>query len=294
MDRSTARYNPSVATLQTKVGRLAYEVSGRGPAALFWHSWLADSALWEAQAEELSRDHRVILVDGPCHGRSETVPKGFTLEDCADAVTEILDSVGVRDAILIGSSWGGMTALRTALRAPDRVRALVLLSTTAGAERRLNLFGAWAFGELMTHGVGHRIVSTFLKRLMFGKTTLDQRPHLVDWGMQRLKALDPAGHRAATRAIVLDRQSILHELPNIRVPTLVAVGAEDACLPPSRSRRIASAIPDAKLVVVPGVGHLLPIEAPDVVNRLLREFVTTLQRAPEEDPAPVERLNDSL
>jgi 3-oxoadipate enol-lactonase len=185
----------------------------------------------------------------------------------------VLDAFAVDKAVLVGLSWGAMTAMRVALRAPSRVRALALLDTSADAESwklkpqyqvMLEVFERWG-------PVGPLVPSILQK--MFSKETLRKRLDFIDEFLKRLAGFDRQGVCEAARAVVLERRSILGELGRIAAPVLVAVGTEDAATPPFRSERMARALPDARLEKIPGAGHLSALEAPHTVNRLLRELL---------------------
>jgi pimeloyl-ACP methyl ester carboxylesterase len=89
--------------------------------------------MWRGQIEPLSALGRVLVFDGPGHGKSEPPPR-FTLEEHAGALADALSELRVDGAILVGLSWGGMVALRFALQAPARTAALALLATCAEPE----------------------------------------------------------------------------------------------------------------------------------------------------------------
>ena len=262
--------------LDTSAGRLFYTVSGDCPPILLWHSWLGNHTIWQRQITSLSQRHTVIAVDGPCHGRSEVRP--FTLDDCADAVLEILDAEGISTALLGGLSWGGMTVMRAALRSPGRVKGLALFATSAESEPLHNLLACRFFAETVQRVGFVRPMLGPALGIMFGKTTLRERRAIVRDEIRRLRTLDCRGISWSTQAIVSDRRPILDQLKSLWVPTMVVAGQEDRCLPPPRSRRIARTIPGANLHVLPKVGHLIPVEAPSEATRLILQFADNLFR----------------
>jgi len=262
-----------MAYVNTAVGRLYVEEAGAGPAVVLWPSLFCDASLWRHQVDELARDHRLLLVEGPGHGRSEPRRTPFTLEDCARATIEILDAAGLDRAVLAGLSWGGMTFMRVALQTPQRVAALVLIDTSADAERRLE--GLRIRGlELLFHRFGflNPIERAVIKALV-GRTARRERPEIAADLASRFRQWDPEGLAHAVRAVILDRKSILHDLARIRCPTLVIVGEEDGATPLACSERIARRIPGARLVRIARAGHLSALEAPMEVNRVMREFL---------------------
>lgn len=259
--------------LETRLGRLAYEELGDGPPVLFWHSLFATRHMWRAQADDLARDHRVILVDGPAHGDSASPPRPFSLEDCAFAATEILDARGIERAVWVGLSWGGMVALRAALHLPDRVVGLGLFDTSGEPEplpvrlrnqAMLAVYRRFGFLDPMAEKV---------RRLMFGASTLRRNPRAGDDVLEHVARADREGMVRTIEAVVVERRSVLEDLPRATQPALVAVGEEDLATPPPFAERLAAALPHAHLERIPGAGHLAALEAPETVTRLLRELL---------------------
>ncbi|MEZ0229974.1 MAG: alpha/beta fold hydrolase [Planctomycetota bacterium] len=259
--------------VDTCVGRLFVDDLGQGAPVLLWPSLLCDGTIWRHQKEELARDHRLLTVDPPGHGRSQPAGRMFTLEDCAQAALSVLDAWGFERAVFVGLSWGGMTALRVALAAPERVRALALFDTSADAESlkvipqyklMLEVFKRWGPIDLLVPE---------LSRKMFGKETLAKKPDLPREWVSRLRSFDRQGVVEACEAVIIRRASILPLLPRIKAPALVACGDEDRATPLFRSERIARALPNARLETIPGSGHLSALEQPFTVNRLLRELL---------------------
>lgn len=260
-----------IRTIERPGARVAYEVAGDGTSLVLGHSLLCDGRMWEAVAPALTERCRVVNVDARGHRRSPAEGP-FTLDDLADDWLAILDREGVDRAVLCGLSMGGMTAMRLALKAPDRVAGLVLLDTSARAERRWPRLQYRAMAEVVRR-VG--FVEAFvpkIQRAMFGRATLRGRPDLVARVTDRIRENDPRQLYFACRA-VFDRPSILDRIEQIRCPTFVVVGDDDASTPPSEARRIASRIPGAALVPIPAAGHLTAIEAPDAVLAAVHDLL---------------------
>lgn len=273
-----------MANVTTVAGRLYVDDRGEGPPIVLWPSLLCDGTLFREQKDELARDHRVLTIDPPGHGRSERAGHVFTLDECAEAELQVLDAFGLDEVVLGGLSWGGMTALRVALRAPERVRALVLLDTSADAESprvlpqyRLMLEVFRLFGP-----VGPLVPA--IQKKMFSPRTLRSRPEVAGEFLSRLRTFDRVGVCEAVEAVIFERRSIQDEIGRIEAPALVACGADDVSTPPFRSERIAQKLPNARFELIPGAGHLSAIEAPLTVNTLLRDFLMKL-----EADAPLEK-----
>jgi 3-oxoadipate enol-lactonase len=267
-----------MAYVRTRLGRLFYEERGAvkrqgDPAILMLHGLLFDGGMWRGQVEPLAHLGRVVVMDGPGHGKSEPAPR-FMLEDHADALFDALGELEIRRAVVVGLSWGGMIGMRLALQHPEKVAGLALLDTSAEQETLAKRIRFRAFIAMHRRvgfplGLFHKEVAP----LMFSTRTLAERPELVDGTYRRAMGFDRGGLSRASIAVVVHRKNILPELQRIRAPTLVICGNEDRSTPPDKSENIANAIPHAKLVVLEGVGHMSALEEPDAVNSHLIPFV---------------------
>ncbi len=167
-------------------------------------------------------------------------------------------SLEFQSAVWIGLSIGGTIALRAALRAPERVTALVILDADAGAEglaRRLQFQAMSA----ATRVVGVRPFLPEVCRRMFGLSTRRENRALVAEWRERFAAADLASMRHCLAALN-GRDSLLDQLQRIDVPALVIVGEEDVSLPLSRSQKIDAGLRNSEPKIVPGAGHLSALE----------------------------------
>jgi pimeloyl-ACP methyl ester carboxylesterase len=227
-------------------------------------SFLCDGTLFEPQVEALQDDYRVITVDLRGHGRSDPSPGPFTVYDLVEDVAAVLDAEDVSSAVWAGLSIGGFLSLRAALVRPERVSALVLMDTDAGAETRWKTVKYRAM-EWAWRTLGPRSVVSAVMPLMFGKSTFASQPGLVEDYRERFMKLGVETIRPGLDAIT-GRDDLGARLGEITVPTLVIVGEEDRTLPPANARRMARGIPGAELVIVPGAGHLASSENPEPVH----------------------------
>lgn len=265
--------------IDTGVGRLSYDVAGEGPPIVLCHSWLADRGIWDHQFESLQRQHRVVRIDGPSHGESELLDRRFSLDDCADAVVDVLDAENIDQAMVAGLSWGGMTAMRLALRAPDRVAGLTLIGTTGEAEPPHNFALVNALGQLTKRGQAAPWLERAVLLGILGATTLVSRRTVVRQELERFRRHDHRGIKWTGKAIVTERIPVHEQLGRIRTPTMVVVGAEDRTEPVWRGRRLAKAIPGATFNIISRCGHTASVERPDVVTGYLHEMAKRVYRA---------------
>ncbi len=264
--------------VRTRLGRWFFEERGAGkaagaPAIVLWPSLLCDGGMWRGQVEPLSALGRVLVFDGPGHGKSE-IPPVFTLEDNADALVDAFDELNVDRAVMVGLSWGGMIGMRLALRHAKRVKALALLDTSADAESSLRAIKY----RLMTSyarrlGMPPALAVGQLTPLFFSQRTLAARPELVDRFVRAANGFPREGTARASIAVVVRRTDILGKISAITAPTLVLCGADDRATEVPHSQRIVERIRGSRLVIIQGAGHLSALERPDAVNEELVPFV---------------------
>ena len=264
---------PSVESQGT---RIFFEDFGSGLPVVLGHSLLCSGEMWAPQVGALAERCRVVNVDFRGHGRSGHADGPFTLYDLVADVVAVLDHLHIERAVWAGLSIGGMVALRAALVAPDRVSALVLLDTHAGAEtpyKRLK-YRAMALG---TKALGIRPFLPAILPLMFGRTTRQTKPALVDEWRTKFAAVHVPSMIHAIGALIR-RDSVVQRLPEVEAPGLVIVGDQDVSLPPAYSSEIAAGLQSSSLLEVPASGHLAALEQPEVVTAAMLRFLDSLPR----------------
>jgi 3-oxoadipate enol-lactonase len=263
--------------VRTRLGRLFYEQRGEpqrdaDPAIVLLHGLLFDGGSWRGQVEPLSALGRVVVLDGPGHGKSEPPPR-FTMEEHADALLDAFGDLGIARALVVGLSWGGMVAMRLALQHPSKVAGLALLDTSAEKQTLVERVRYRAFVSMHRRiGIPRALFMREVAPVMFASRTLRERPELVDESYRRTMGFDREGVARASLAVVVHRTNILPKLGVIRAPTLVMCGREDRATPPAHAERLASAISGARLVMLDGLGHMSALEDPGAVNAHLVPF----------------------
>jgi pimeloyl-ACP methyl ester carboxylesterase len=245
---------------------------GDGPAALLLHAGIADRRMWREHLGWLAESGwRAIAPDLPGFGEHVPSPDSPAPWDYALAV---MDELGVERAALVGCSFGGAVALRAAVIAPERVRALGIISSPApGLEPSPRLHAAWtAEEEAMERGDIDAAVETVLAAWLAPDAPAALR-ELVASMQRRAFELEDHGRPDEPPDPVDEAPERLGE---IAVPALVAAGEADMPDFAWSARRLADVIPGARHAVIPGAGHLAPLEAPDAFRRLLGEFLAGL------------------
>jgi len=255
--------------------RLAYVDEGSGPPVVLVHGFPLDHAMWDAQVEALKDRCRVIVPDLRGFGRSDVTEGTVTMEQFADDVAGLLDALGVGEpVVLAGLSMGGYVAFQFFRRHRGRLRALVLCDTRAGADTPQAAAVRRETAENVLREGPDSLAENMPDKLL-AAATLRDRPELGESLRRVIANSDPRGIAAASLGMA-ERPDVTAMLPEIDCPTLVVVGREDAISPPDEMRRIAAAIPGARLVEVPDAGHMSPMENPAAVNAALREFLASL------------------
>jgi 3-oxoadipate enol-lactonase len=261
--------------VRTAFGPVGYDEAGAGEPVLWLHGYPLDRTLWAPQLADPAAGFRYLAPDHPGFGESARIAS-TTLDAWADWAVAFLDALGVGRAVVGGLSMGGYLALAIWRRHPDRVRALLLADTRAGADSaEVRAKRDEMKMVLLSQGVG--AVADRLITGMVGKTTRAQRPELVDQldAMMRRSSVDAVSD---AREVLLGRPDATPTLGTISVPTLIVCGDEDVLTPVAESRALQAAIPGSRLEVIAGAGHVSNFEAPAVFNRLLKAYLTATIR----------------
>ncbi|ROQ95817.1 pimeloyl-ACP methyl ester carboxylesterase [Streptomyces sp. 2132.2] len=250
------------------------------PLALL-HALPLDSSMWEATARELRARGRRVLTPDLCGFGSAPLPPGPpSLDAVADALARELDRQGIGEVALAGCSMGGYVAMAFLRRHPDRVRALALLaarSTADGAEaaaRRLR------FAEAVLDDSARPALVAATTPSLLGATTGARRPRLPARVTGLALAAPPGSVAWAQRAIAARTDSTA-ALRAADVPAVVVIGAEDALVSLDEACRTAEALGRGRLLVLPGVGHLAPLEAPEAVAGILSDLLAQARTTAE-------------
>src|SRR5512143_1197361 len=211
------RGNLRMGEVSTRLGRWRLDERGAArhpgdPPLVLLHGLMLDRRMWAAQVGALAPLGRLLVLDGPGHGQSE-VPPPFTLEDHADALAEALDEVGASRAVLVGHSWGGMTALRFALRHRQRLAGRVLVGASAGPEPwgrwlKYRLYAAW----VERFGVPLGLARLELARLVYGARARRARGALTREFVETVRGHPREGLARAGLAVV-DRAPLAAQMP---------------------------------------------------------------------------------
>jgi len=197
-----------------------------------------------------------------------------TMDAMADAAVAALNDAGADRAVVVGFSMGGYVAFSLLERYPDRVAALALVDTRAEADSEEGKAGRKKLAANVLAEGARVAVDAMLGKLL-SPATLERRPETARLAESIMLTAKPAAIAAAALGMA-ERPDRTAMLSGIRVPTLVVVGADDAITPPDVARKMASAIPGARLVVLEDAGHLSNLERPEPFNEALFAWLAQL------------------
>ncbi len=237
--------------------RIHYRLEGPEnlPTLALLPSLGTDLSMYDAVAPLLGTSFRLLRIDTRGHGGSDAPDGDYSLEGLAGDVLAVLDAAGIARASVCGTSLGGMVAMALAVRAPERVEALVLACTSAKSDP-----APWRERIATVRREGMAAITPAVLGRWFPRAFVVRRPDVVETARRRLLALDPAGYSGCCAAIRdLD---LLAPLPAVRAPTLVVGGARDEALPHAdHGARIAAAIAGARTAHL-DTAHLPALEDP--------------------------------
>jgi 3-oxoadipate enol-lactonase len=262
----------STAALRARNGEveLAYELLGNGPPLLLVQGLGYGGRGWGPALDVLAEDFTVAAFDNRGFGASSMPPGPYTVGELAEDARAVLDAAGFDRAHVVGASLGGMIAQELALADPDRVDRLVLACTTPGGPRAYpnpaqtvalmaearSLPADVALRRFVENALGDGSSEELIQRIVAYRT--ENPPDLEGWQAQ---AAAGAGHDA------LDR------LGGILASTLIVHGTHDAVVDPRNAELLAERIPEARVELFAGCGHLLFWEEPERFVSLVREFL---------------------
>lgn len=248
--------------------KIAYDdTGGDGPVVLLAHGLLMDRTMFAPQVEALRDGFRVITWDARGFGETLYDGRPFTFWDLAKDGLGLLDALGVGEAVVGGMSQGGFVSLRMALLAPERVRALILLDTQAGAEDPdvvplyRQMLDAWSSSGLSDE------LAEAIASIVLGE------PELSKVWMVKWKARPPESIVNPGRTL-LEREDLTGRLGEITAPALVVHGTADAAIPLDRAEALAAGLPGCNGVhIVQDATHVANLTHPGAVNDAIVGFL---------------------
>jgi pimeloyl-ACP methyl ester carboxylesterase len=236
----------------------------KGESLLFVHAAGSNGNTWHNQLAAFADNHSPLAFDFPGHGRSGGTESLKSIESYRDFLAAFMDALRLRPSVLIGRSMGGAIAMSYALAHPERVRGLVLAATAARFELPQPMLDTWknvmlgrAQQPFTTEAFSPKTEFAVMREMWMEQVKTDPRVRYFD-------------------LIACDQFDVGARLGEIKVPTLIVAGRDDAITPPQRSEVLHAGIKGSKLVVIEDAGHMVSNEKPQEFNGALRGFLATL------------------
>ncbi len=249
--------------------RFRYRIEGAGDWLVFVHGVGGSLEQWDKVVPALGGRFRTLRYDQRGHGQSSKPAGPYSAEGFAADLKRLADALGIDRFDLVGQSLGGLVAQAFALAYPERLKRMLLFATVAGrneAEREAVLERL----RIVENGIPNQHFHNSIER-WFTDAFRQANPDLMRAYAERNSQNDPAAYAAAYR--VLATTDFSERLQEIRTPTLIATGEGDRGSNPRMARLMHDRIQDSELVILPGLRHALPYEAPEQVARLIEGFL---------------------
>ena len=252
---------------------IAYNDHGIGQPVLFLHAFPLNRSMWTSQVTALLAEQRFRLValDWRGFGESTFTMDISTMEQLADDVAGLMDTLGMPQAVLCSLSMGGYVSFAFLRKYPRRVAGLILADTKPDVDSDEARANREKVAQLAESQGAEAIADLQLPNLL-SDYTRQQHPEIVARARQMIAAATPQGIAAAARGMAL-RSDSSDLLTTIACPTLVLVGEQDKLTPPAVAQQYAASIPGAQLISIPRAGHLSNLEQPEDFLSALRTFL---------------------
>ncbi len=253
---------------------MSYSSEGTGPAIVFLHGWGVDRRVWRQQIKYFSSDNKVIAIDLPGHGESQW--QDADLNDIAYGIKNVLDKEDVGTATFVGSSLGGMIAVKCAELFPERINRLVMV----GSMPKLAKTNEYPYGLELAQfrklacqldSAYPDILNVFFRSLFTKWERATRRYHWI----QRFRRDISQPCREALQAYldILERTDLIEVFSKLRMPLQVMFGSHDPICGPDAETFLRRLAPDAKFYIFQQCGHFPFLSQPYGFNKILDEFL---------------------
>lgn len=254
---------------------LEYDDAGRGPVVVLLHGFPLSKAMWRPQVLALEPDYRVIAPDLRGFGGSSAFDDSPTLEQMADDVAGLLAALKIEGPVVLGGlSMGGYLALAVARKYPALLRGLILADTRAEPDDNQAKANRNTMIEFARSHTAVDVMDKMLPKLLSERTRRERLD--VESTVRRIAADQRIDGIIGALKVLRDRPDARPSLAAIHVPTLVLVGSDDALTPPAMAETLATGIAGARLVKIPGAGHMSNLEEPAEFNTAVEAFLRSL------------------
>lgn len=260
---------------------IAYEDEGEGIPLVLIHGYPLHRLIWQDQWIGLANDVRVIVPDLRNHG--DTVVHGrrdlseiiHRMDLLAEDIARLLDALRISEPVILnGHSMGGYAVFAFYRSFPQRVRGVILTATRARNDSEVEKANRLKAIKLAQEEGIKPITSSMLPRLL-SPVTIEQKPDLVSRVQEIMLGSTLEGVLGDLRGM-MERPDSLPILSQMQIPALILVGGDDQIVPLEEARAMKDALPNSRLEIIDTAGHLPIMEQPELYNRLVREYIHSL------------------
>jgi len=255
---------------------ICFDVAGSGAPVVLLHPFPVHHEFWSPLAQQLSNRYRLIMPDLRGHGNSGLGNGSATMQKHAADVARVMTAAGVERAPLIGVSIGGYVIFEFWRRFRERVSALVLCNTKAGADTPQARAARMQSADDVLK-TGTEVFFEGMLQKVFAETTRKSRPDLVDDALRMMRKMSPE-NVAGVQCGMAERPDSIPTAQTISVPTLLITWDEDTTTGIAEAEVMKQNIRGSEMKVVAIAGHYSPWEQPEQVGRLLRQFLDRVAR----------------
>ncbi|MDI5987228.1 alpha/beta fold hydrolase [Halomonas sp. M4R5S39] len=245
---------------------------GRGTPVVLIHGVGLDATMWQSQVEALAQHHDVIAYDMLGHGGSALPREEAGLDDYADQLATLLDHLGLERVAVVGFSMGGLVARAFALRHPERLAAMVILSSVFDRDENERSGVRQRLAQTRERGPAANIGSALQR--WFSPAFHRAHPERIAAIHEIVSSNHPQGYYRSYALFGSEDRFGAERLGAIRVPVLVATGELDPGSTPRMAQALAERLPNAEVHIFPGQRHMVPVEDHEAVNTVLLRFLS--------------------
>lgn len=265
--------------LEVNGTEIYYEIAGHGPALVLIEGLGVATWLWEKQQPAFTKHFTTIAFDNRGAGKSGKPPGPYSIRMMADDMAGLLDSLKIAKAHLLGVSMGGFIAQDFALRYPQKVDRLILVSTSAGGPDHVPMAPEVVNAMFATDGSPREIARRKLA-LAYSEAFMatNEVEHLIE-----LRLADPQpSHAFIAQATAGAAFNLSDQVHQIEAPCLIMAATGDRIVPVANAHNLAKKIPNSRLKIYEGYGHQFFVEIPEAFNREVIDFLTSASPARDE------------
>jgi pimeloyl-ACP methyl ester carboxylesterase len=254
---------------------LANTDQGSGPPIVLLHGFPLSRRMWDREVRVWSKNFRVVAPDFRGFGDTPMTSGNFSMAGCAQDVRALLASLRIdKDVVLVGLSMGGYVCFEFLREYQDSLRGLILVATQPTADPDAGREARYETAEFVRRQGSSALAERLIPRFL-GKTTLAKKPEVVKTVRTLIESNSPEAIAKACYGLA-ERRDATSFLADIRIPTLVVAGVEDALISTAQSEAMHRQLRHSQFVPVEECGHLINLEQPETLDNAVSAFVKQL------------------